>query len=500
MRFQTAVSRIKPVSFVLIGLLLAINLNVVLPQPAMANETNIVSPIVQASSQTIIDGDYIIYNVTVGSDIGIRRFDFSNVNETRMTVDITSTIWYFGSVSFTSNYSYQDNMVVVPGLMGDLSQDSKVGEANISTTYGTKHVNVFSLMDSGPYSEVLRTFLVPIDCLVYYKYYGNDTDGNHVIITLDQTNIGWLQEVGHPLPSSPQNVVAIPGNAHVVLSWNGPIDNGSGALTNYNIYRSTTAGGTFSLIASPEGFTFTDTSLVNGQSYWYEVSAVNTNGEGVLTAPISSTPFTIPGAPTGLVTVAGNMLISLNWTAPAFDGGRAIDYYIVYQDGLDVAHSTTPIAIITSLNNGQEYNFTVRAHNAAGNSTQSNSISAIPVTVPGAPTGVTAIPGPNRVTIAWQAPSSTGGSPITGYIVYRGSQPIANVSATTTEYMDTSGVVGTIYTYNIVASNTIGNSSISAPVSASPQPDNTLLYVSIGIIVIAVVLVTAWIILRKGKK
>jgi len=103
------------------------------------------------------------------------------------------------------------------------------------------------------------------------------------------------------------------------------------------------------------------------------------------------------------------------------------------------------------------------------------------------------------VTIAWQAPVSIGGSPIIGYVVYRDSQPLATVNASTKEYVDTSGTAGTIYTYNVVANNAVGNGSMSAPVSASTQPDNTLLYAGIGVILIVVLAGVAFIALRKRR-
>jgi hypothetical protein len=187
----------------------------VVPQPATASKSEMAAPTIASSIQTIANGDYIQYTVTVGSDTGIRRFDFSDVNATQMTVDITSTSWYFGSQSFTANYSYEDNMILVPGLMGKPADDTKTGEVDILTVYGVKHVNVFSYWDTGPYSDVLRTFLVPFDCLVYYKYFGNDTDGNHVVITLNQTNIGWLQDIGQLANESDFNYFESGGEATI---------------------------------------------------------------------------------------------------------------------------------------------------------------------------------------------------------------------------------------------------------------------------------------------
>jgi len=149
------------------------------------------------STQTISDGDYILYSVTVGVDRGTWRCDFSDVTSSQLTVDVTSTIWYFGS---THNpvlpYSYENNMIKLPVLNGGLTAENKVGDSDIHTIYGEKHVNVYSYWDQGPYSRVQRTYVVPFDCLVQYKYYGNDTDGNHVEMTLQDTNIAWLKDVG----------------------------------------------------------------------------------------------------------------------------------------------------------------------------------------------------------------------------------------------------------------------------------------------------------------
>ncbi|MEI6795352.1 MAG: hypothetical protein WCK39_00660, partial [Methanomassiliicoccales archaeon] len=51
-------------------------------------------------------------------------------------------------------------------------------------------------------------------------------------------------------------------------------------ITGYRVYRSTTESGTYTLIVSLSGTTYTDTGLTDGQAYWYKVSAVNAKGEG----------------------------------------------------------------------------------------------------------------------------------------------------------------------------------------------------------------------------
>jgi lysophospholipase L1-like esterase len=76
----------------------------------------------------------------------------------------------------------------------------------------------------------------------------------------------------------------------------------------------------------------------------------------------------LPGNPTGLNAVPGNAQESLNWTAPADNGGALIDYYVINQDGITLGlHTTGLTALITGLINGQSYHFTVAAHNSVGN-------------------------------------------------------------------------------------------------------------------------------------
>jgi hypothetical protein len=86
-----------------------------------------------------------------------------------------------------------------------------------------------------------------------------------------------------------------------------------------------------------------------------------------------------PGAPTDLAATAGDGQVSLSWNAPENDGGAAIEYYIVYQNGVALPdHLTSTSAVITGLTDGVEYTFAVAAKNSAGIGPQSEAVTTSP--------------------------------------------------------------------------------------------------------------------------
>ncbi|MEM4292604.1 MAG: right-handed parallel beta-helix repeat-containing protein [Thermoplasmata archaeon] len=92
-------------------------------------------------------------------------------------------------------------------------------------------------------------------------------------------------------PSAPRNLQAVAGNQTVRLSWQPPDNDGGSAITNYKVYRGTTSGNLAFLKDVGNVLTYTDTGLTNGQTYYYQVSAVNGVGEGPRSNEVSATPF-----------------------------------------------------------------------------------------------------------------------------------------------------------------------------------------------------------------
>jgi regulation of enolase protein 1 (concanavalin A-like superfamily) len=88
------------------------------------------------------------------------------------------------------------------------------------------------------------------------------------------------------LPAPPTGLQAIAFNGEVDLQWNTV-----STATSYNVKRSTTSGGSYSILTSVVGTpVFADGSVANNTTYYYMISAVNSYGEGSNSAPANATP------------------------------------------------------------------------------------------------------------------------------------------------------------------------------------------------------------------
>ncbi|WP_341887224.1 dockerin [Variovorax sp. YR752] len=244
----------------------------------------------------------------------------------------------------------------------------------------------------------------------------------------------------------------------------------------YNIYRSTAPGQRGTKVGSSTTTSYVDSTVQNGTTYYYQVTADNASGEGLPSAQspgsTPAAPVTAPLAPTGLNVSAGDGQVSLNWTAVAGAGS-----YNVYRSttagaqGEKVGTTATTEFIDTSAANGVTYFYVVMASNAAGEGAASMQSAAAtpsaPITVPAAPAGVTATDGVAQVSVSWSAVSGA-----TTYKVYRSTtQGVRGTmvgSGSATSFADIAALDGTTYHYVVTASNTVGEGAASAAVSVTP--------------------------------
>lgn len=86
--------------------------------------------------------------------------------------------------------------------------------------------------------------------------------------------------------------------------------------------------------------------------------------------------------------------------------------------------------------------------------------------VPGVPRSLTGVVGDTVVNLSWQAPTSDGGSPITGYNIYRNGTLALSVPGTTATM--TSLTNGTTYAFTVAAKNAVGEGPKTAAVNLTP--------------------------------
>ncbi len=197
----------------------------------------------------------------------------------------------------------------------------------------------------------------------------------------------------------------------------------------------------------------------------------------------------VPGIPQNLKATVDGLNVTLQWEAPSLNGGWPVIGYSVYRgDGPDNMTFLTNVTGLEfydlSVMNGRTYYYSVRARNVLG---LSEAALTVPVTIPaltapGVPNDLTLSLDPDGVVISWAPPTSDGGGPVTGYVIFRasGAGDLSRLKAldNVLTYIDESVVNGTTYRYSVLAVNSIGEGpktvevSINVPVIPGPDDDD----------------------------
>ena len=327
-----------------------------------------------------------------------------------------------------------------------------------------------------------------------------DTAGNGNIViaaTSITNNVPSVLDAPTTLTATPAPTTT--PQVAITLIWTASASDGGSAITKHQ-YRQKTGSDAFGAwtdipnSAAGEGnetdYTVKGLTANNPPTtFTFEVQAVNANGDS---GPSNQAAATVDVPDTTFPTLTeGNQQITVQWPTPDNNGSAILRYQI--QQAQTVAGSTTHTEwtniqnsgpgktnassyTVTGLTNGIPYAFGIRAVNSVGTGIDSYSGTAIPRTIPGAPTGLTAEPGDGQVRLQWTAPISDGGNPINSYEYQQktSSTPfgswinISGSNANTTEHTVTGLTNGTNYTFRVRAKNPMGEGLPSNEASATP--------------------------------
>ncbi|XP_021713429.1 twitchin isoform X5 [Aedes aegypti] len=263
------------------------------------------------------------------------------------------------------------------------------------------------------------------------------------------------------------------------LSWKVPLDDGGSPITNYIVERYEPLGYWTKASSFVRSTHYDNMGMENNKQYSFRVRAENQYGISdplILEEPIIARyPFTVPDPPNPpRVSDWDASYVTVTWERPLMDGGSRIQgYRFEYRDVTDSTWIVCNFLIkdnsyqVYNLVPGREYEFRVRAQNAAGVSKPSASSKRFkihgkitPPSAPGAPAVIKV--GKSFVDLSWTPPASDGGSRITGYYVERrdigGARWVkcneSNIPVT--ELTITNLIEGGVYEFRVYAVNNYG--------------------------------------------
>jgi autotransporter-associated beta strand protein len=282
----------------------------------------------------------------------------------------TTTAWAAVAQNFTATVAAPASLAGIPAN-GNVLLAWPAGAASYQIKRCTTNGGPYTTQLAGIVGTNFSDATASIGTTYYYVV--NGTSGGSTSADSPQATV---------LPvAAPMGVTASPTNAAVGVSWNSV----AGA-TSYNVKRSLTSGGSFSVIQSNVvGTSANDTSVTNGTNYFYVVSANSPGFESADSAQASALPLVTLPIPTGLAGFPVNGGANLTWNGVA----NATTYNVKRSTTSGGPHSVVASGLLapsfadSGLSNGTNYFYVVSASfglSESGNSSQVTVTPAIPPT------------------------------------------------------------------------------------------------------------------------
>lgn len=287
----------------------------------------------------------------------------------------TVTIMADNMTNVTFNVEQVINPIILPTVTAPTLQSAIAGDGGIRIEWNTvtaDNYKIYKATQSGVYGSAYEIVTGSENSLDITGLNNGTTYYFTVTAVVDGTESNKSNEMSATpqaiVVGAPQLRLESVGNGYAAIAWNEVIGS-----TGYSIYHGTTSNN-YTLLNTVAGSVYdcSVTGLSNGTTYYFAIKAINSGGHSPYSNEVVATPKTRPAAPTNVVAVAGNRQATVTFTPPADNGGSPITgYRVTANPGNITVNTTGTTAIVTGLNNGTAYTFTVKAINEVDSSVAS---------------------------------------------------------------------------------------------------------------------------------
>jgi len=281
------------------------------------------------------------------------------------------------------------------------------------------------------------------------------------------------------IPDHPIVMINNSGNGFIRLEWQHPDKNGGRDISLFSLYYGTNEVDLDKISTFDNStYYYNHSGLNNGIEYFYSITSTNIRGESERSPIVSSIPYGLPSTPIDVTYESGDEFIHLSWNHPVDDGGSKIIKYSVYKKTYNsdyfLYQEVEELTINdTDVINGDEYYYKIFSNTAIGQSLMGYEISVIPYGLPNPPNNFSIDALDKKNILQWNQPDNDGGSPISSYQIFRGSDEnsltlLKEVNKGINLYEDTGLNNGEIYYYLVKSKTAIGESLPTAIIIGIP--------------------------------
>jgi hypothetical protein len=358
-----------------------VNRNLVFTVQALDKSNNASAPSSQVNLDSHFDGLYWNHNTSFYTDLAfindeqwkMREFTGKslNISTEPATQEAYVLIRFFGYIYINTPGTYKFRTTSNDGTHiyfdGDTlifhNQVVPIGECLVKDHYKDKILE----LEEGPHTVEIRYWQSEDDMCLSWEWQGPDAGQNPE---------GWYPvpnerlrsyDTNPPplLPDAPTNLSAVAtGTSQITLDWDYfPSSN------EFEIHRSLSENGTYSMIARVAPTEHIDINLSPGVQYFYKLRAVNENGVSPFTPSVNATTntdATAPTVPTGLVLYANTLTsASVGWSH-SIDNVGVVGYEL-YLDGVYHSSTSQNFSVLLGLPPQTDFVLTVVAYDASNN-------------------------------------------------------------------------------------------------------------------------------------